>query len=59
MSVGARPRQILEGLQFLHDHNIPYGQLHPGNVLLEKGVAKLTDLEIGLLGMWAKLGLQC
>lgn len=43
--------QVLEGLQFLFHKGLPYGMLHAGNVLIgNDGIAKLSDLECGLLG---------
>jgi PX domain-containing protein kinase-like protein len=42
--------EILEGLKFLQDKLIPYGQLHTGNVLIKPdGSCALTDLETGLI----------
>lgn len=44
-------RQILEGLSYLLEKGIPYGQLHTGNVLLTaEGRCALTDVENGILG---------
>nr|XP_029727302.1 uncharacterized protein LOC109423925 isoform X2 [Aedes albopictus] len=56
-------RQILEALLFLRERGIPsHGHLHSGNVILQNGVARLSGLENGLLGlnsrvnavMWAR-----
>ncbi|CAO1301121.1 unnamed protein product [Diamesa serratosioi] len=45
-------RQILEALLFLRDRGIPsHGHLHSGNVILANGVARLSGLENGLLGL--------
>lgn len=43
--------QVLRALQFLHDNKIPYGNLHSGNVFIEDGVAKISDIENGILGV--------
>lgn len=42
-------RQILAAVQYLHDHDIVHGDLHPGNVLIVKGdrpTVKLADFGI-------------
>ncbi|XP_038666435.1 PX domain-containing protein kinase-like protein isoform X2 [Scyliorhinus canicula] len=44
-------RQILEVLKFLHEKRIPYGHLHPSNVMLDGDTCKLLDLENALLGL--------
>ncbi|XP_055545831.1 uncharacterized protein LOC129730492 isoform X3 [Wyeomyia smithii] len=45
-------RQILEALLFLKERGIPsHGHLHSGNVILQNGVARLSGLENGLLGL--------
>ncbi|XP_053677526.1 uncharacterized protein LOC128727622 [Anopheles nili] len=45
-------RQILEALLFLRERGIPsHGHLHSGNVILQNGVARLSGLENGLLGL--------
>ncbi|XP_072438502.1 PX domain-containing protein kinase-like protein isoform X1 [Chiloscyllium punctatum] len=44
-------RQILEVLKFLHEKKIPYGHLHPSNVMLDGDTCKLLDLENSLLGL--------
>ncbi|XP_059505933.1 PX domain-containing protein kinase-like protein isoform X2 [Stegostoma tigrinum] len=44
-------RQILEVLKFLHEKRIPYGHLHPSNVMLDGDTCKLLDLENSLLGL--------
>ncbi|XP_048462104.1 PX domain-containing protein kinase-like protein [Rhincodon typus] len=44
-------RQILEVLKFLHEKRIPYGHLHPSNVMLDGETCKLLDLENSLLGL--------
>lgn len=37
-------RQALEGLKYLHEHNIVHGDIKAANILItEKGCAKLTD----------------
>lgn len=43
--------QILQILAILHHKNIPYGQLHAGNVCIDNGRALLLDIEGGLLGL--------
>ncbi|KAH3761335.1 Slob family protein kinase [Pelomyxa schiedti] len=47
--IGRLGRQILEGLIYLRIQGIPYFHLHCGNVIIDDGVAKLTDFENGLL----------
>ncbi|XP_058452497.1 uncharacterized protein LOC131431058 isoform X2 [Malaya genurostris] len=45
-------RQILEALLFLKERGIAsHGHLHSGNVILQNGVARLSGLENGLLGL--------
>ncbi|XP_055643448.1 uncharacterized protein LOC129779778 isoform X3 [Toxorhynchites rutilus septentrionalis] len=45
-------RQILEALLFLRERGISsHGHLHSGNVILQNGVARLSGLENGLLGL--------
>nr|CAB3265330.1 PX domain-containing protein kinase-like protein [Phallusia mammillata] len=44
-------RQILEVLKFLNDKGLAFHHLHSGNVLIEKEVCKLTDIENYLLGI--------
>lgn len=44
-------RQILEALAFLHGIGLCHGHLHAGNVLLDNGVCRLTDLENTILGL--------
>ncbi|XP_076812589.1 PX domain-containing protein kinase-like protein isoform X2 [Clavelina lepadiformis] len=44
-------RQILEVLKFLHDKGLAFHHLHAGNVLIEKEVCKLTDLENYMIGI--------
>ncbi|XP_037039855.1 uncharacterized protein LOC119076930 isoform X3 [Bradysia coprophila] len=45
-------RQILEALLFLRERGFPsHGHLHSGNIILQNGVARLSGLENGLLGL--------
>ncbi|CAB4036247.1 PX domain-containing kinase [Paramuricea clavata] len=44
-------RQILEALKTLQDKGFPYGHLHTGNIIMEGNVARLLDIENGLLGV--------
>ncbi|XP_049831647.1 PX domain-containing protein kinase-like protein isoform X1 [Schistocerca gregaria] len=44
-------KQILEALSFLNSKGLPYGHLHPGNVIVENGRIKLIDIENGILGL--------
>lgn len=44
-------KQILEALKFLHDKGLPYGHLHPGNLILENDRIRLLDIENGVLGV--------
>ncbi|XP_055591633.1 uncharacterized protein LOC129743593 isoform X2 [Uranotaenia lowii] len=49
-------RQILEALLFLRERGIPsHGHLHSGNVILQNGVARLSGLENGLLGLSSRV----
>ncbi|XP_055295234.1 DEP domain-containing protein DDB_G0279099 isoform X2 [Sitodiplosis mosellana] len=49
-------RQILEALLFLRERGFPsHGHLHSGNVILQNGVARLSGLENGLLGLNSKV----
>ncbi|XP_037033772.1 slowpoke-binding protein-like [Bradysia coprophila] len=49
-------RQILEALRFLRDRGIlSHGHVHSGNVILQNGVARLSGLENGLLGLDSKV----
>ncbi|XP_055326371.1 slowpoke-binding protein-like [Sitodiplosis mosellana] len=49
-------RHILEALLFLRERGIPsHGHLHSGNVILQNGVARLSGLENGLLGLDSKV----
>ncbi|XP_021702945.1 uncharacterized protein LOC5575842 isoform X3 [Aedes aegypti] len=49
-------RQILEALLFLKERGIPsHGHLHSGNVILQNGVARLSGLENGLLGLSSRV----
>ncbi|XP_037041972.1 slowpoke-binding protein-like [Bradysia coprophila] len=48
-------RHILEALRFLRDRGIPHGHVHSGNVILQNGVARLSGLENGLLGLDSKV----
>ncbi|XP_034237684.1 PX domain-containing protein kinase-like protein [Thrips palmi] len=43
--------QILQILAVLHQKNIPFGQLHAGNVCIDNGRALLLDIEGGLFGL--------
>ncbi|XP_055714026.1 probable inactive serine/threonine-protein kinase slob2 isoform X2 [Phlebotomus papatasi] len=45
-------RQILEALLFLRERGFSsHGHLHSGNVILQNGVARLSGLENGILGL--------
>lgn len=45
-------RQILEALLFLSEQGFPsHGHLHSGNIIVQNGVARLSGLENGLLGL--------
>jgi serine/threonine protein kinase len=48
-------RQILEGIKFLKSKNLPYRNLHTGNVIIEDGRAMLTGYENPILGYRPKL----
>ncbi|XP_031633151.1 slowpoke-binding protein-like [Contarinia nasturtii] len=49
-------RHILEALLFLRVRGIPsHGHLHSGNVIIQNGVARLSGLENGLLGLDSKV----
>ncbi|XP_065214696.1 PX domain-containing protein kinase-like protein [Planococcus citri] len=43
--------QVLHALNFLHKKNIPYGNLHTGNIFIEDEVAKISEVENGILGL--------
>lgn len=43
--------QILQGLSYLHSLNIPYYNLHCGNVMVVNGACRLSDLEDSFLGV--------
>lgn len=43
--------QILEALLFLEKSGFPYTHLHTGNVIVKNGVARITQLENGLLNL--------
>jgi len=42
-------RQILEALLYLDRCKYPYTHLHSGNIVVDKDICKLTDLELPLL----------
>uniref|UniRef100_F7B5G0 PX domain-containing protein kinase-like protein n=1 Tax=Ciona intestinalis TaxID=7719 RepID=F7B5G0_CIOIN len=44
-------RQILEVVKFLHDKGLAFHHLHAGNILIEKEVCKLIDIENYMLGI--------
>ncbi|XP_037904298.1 slowpoke-binding protein isoform X2 [Hermetia illucens] len=49
-------RQILEALLFLRERGFAlHGHLHSGNVILQNGVARLSGLENGLLGLSSRV----
>ncbi|XP_055376545.1 uncharacterized protein LOC129608829 isoform X2 [Condylostylus longicornis] len=49
-------RQILEALLFLKDRGFQlHGHIHSGNVIIQNGVARLTGLENGLLGLTSRI----
>lgn len=43
--------QILQALRYLHEKGLPYGHLHPGNIVIENQKVLLLDIENGLLGV--------
>eukprot|EP01124_Arcella_intermedia_P013459 TRINITY_DN19877_c0_g1_i1.p1 TRINITY_DN19877_c0_g1~~TRINITY_DN19877_c0_g1_i1.p1 ORF type:complete len:282 (+),score=48.26 TRINITY_DN19877_c0_g1_i1:55-900(+) len=44
-------RQILEALIYLKECGIPYTHLHTGNVIIKNDVARITNVENGLLNL--------
>jgi PX domain-containing protein kinase-like protein len=48
-------RQILEGIEFLKSKDLPYGQLHSGNIMCVNGVCQVAGYENALLGFSSKL----
>ncbi|XP_076330698.1 PX domain-containing protein kinase-like protein isoform X2 [Tachypleus tridentatus] len=48
-------QQILVALKFLQDKGIPHGHLHSGNIIIEKEMCRLLEVENQLLGLPAYL----
>eukprot|EP00049_Salpingoeca_infusionum_P008229 m.133949 g.133949 ORF g.133949 m.133949 type:complete len:493 (-) comp13950_c0_seq5:586-2064(-) len=48
-------RQILEGLEYLHDIGIQCNNLHSGNVIISRGVARVSGYENTIFGVRSRL----
>jgi hypothetical protein len=54
LAVGARGRGAdggAQGMRYLLACGVPLGHIHSGNVLIDSGVARITDWENTLLGL--------
>jgi len=48
-TIGMFGRQILEALLYLEQSKYPYTHLHAGNIIVDRDVCRLSDLELSLL----------